>query len=92
MALERATSGMILARCPNGECGLLHLVKRNRDYKAKEQVRFRCTGCKTSWYATEQERKTIADAYSQPPKRGKKSADLHPPPQEESSWWNRIFE
>lgn len=87
MSLQRDASGKIFVTCPMDECKKLHLVKRNRDYKAKEQVRFRCTACKTTWYANAAEKEEIVKAYSEPPKQRRKQQSEP----DNRPWMERIF-
>jgi hypothetical protein len=95
--LRQDASGKFFVECPLPDCSKLHLLKRNRNYKDKPQLRFRCSACGTTWYATEAERNAIVEAYSKPVEKKQKKEKSKPkdekPPQDpprEMSWFEKI--
>lgn len=98
------STGRPHVECPS--CNTLHLVRRDKAYLSKPQLRFRCSGCKTTWYANETERNAIISAYEKiadkkaaksGSKTGKEKLGLktgeesHSGGQPSSNWVEKIF-
>ena len=84
--------------CINEECKRMHLVRRNKGYTGKEQQRFTCRACGTTWNASTADKAAIIEAHKQLDARAKSKqtnnnfkTDNKEPQPAGGTWRNKLF-